>query len=103
MAQKVNLDVKGVIENMSWFTGDDGRRYELFGAGGGDELATRLSVPLLGQVPLVPALREGADTGRPITVTEPDGEAAEVFAHIAATIDVDLAPTRIYHSELRIG
>ena len=39
MAQKVNLEVKGVIENMSWFTGDDGKRYELFGAGGGDDLA----------------------------------------------------------------
>jgi ATP-binding protein involved in chromosome partitioning len=39
MAAKVNLPVKGVIENMSWFTGDDGKRYELFGAGGGQELA----------------------------------------------------------------
>jgi ATP-binding protein involved in chromosome partitioning len=103
MAHKVNLQVRGVIENMAWFTGDDGQRYELFGAGGGDELATRLGVPLLGRVPLVPALREGADAGRPIMVTDPEGEAADVFAHIAATIDVDLAPTRIYHSELRIG
>ena len=42
MAEKVNLEVKGVIENMSWFTGDDGKRYELFGAGGGPELADRL-------------------------------------------------------------
>ncbi len=53
MAEKVHLEVKGVIENMSWFTGDDGTRYELFGAGGGRELAERLEVPLLGQVPLV--------------------------------------------------
>jgi len=103
MAQKVNLEVKGVIENMSWFTADDGKRYFLFGAGGGDELATRLGVPLLGQVPLVQELREGADAGRPIVVTDPEGEAAGVFARIAATIDVDLAPTRIYRSELRIG
>ena len=103
MARKVNLEVKGVIENMSWFTGDDGKRYELFGAGGGADLAKRLGVPLLGQVPLVPALREGADTGAPIVVTEPEGEAAEAFARIAEVIDVELAPTRIYHSELRIG
>jgi len=54
-------------------------------------------------VPLVPLLREGGDTGRPIVVTEPDGEAAEVFARIAERIDVELAPTRRYHSELRIG
>jgi ATP-binding protein involved in chromosome partitioning len=103
MAQKVNLEVKGVIENMSWFTGDDGKRYELFGTGGGGELAARLDVPLLGQVPLVPELRAGGDAGRPIVAVEPDGEAADVFARIAETIDVELAPRRIYHSELRIG
>ncbi len=52
MAEKVHLEVKGVIENMSWFTGDDGTRYELFGRGGGQALADELGVPLLGQVPL---------------------------------------------------
>ena len=103
MAQKVHLEVKGVIENMSWFTGDDGRRYELFGAGGGAELATRLGVPLLGKVPLVPELRAGSDAGTPIVATEPDGEAATVFTQMAETVDVELAPKRIYHTELRIG
>jgi ATP-binding protein involved in chromosome partitioning len=103
MAQKVNLEVKGVIENMSWFTGDDGKRYQLFGEGGGAELSQRLGVPLVGQVPLVPELREGSDMGAPIVATDPDGEAARVFAQMAATIDVELAPTRIYRSELRIG
>jgi ATP-binding protein involved in chromosome partitioning len=103
MAQKVNLEVKGVIENMSWFTGDDGKRYELFGAGGGEELANRLGVPLIGRVPLVPELRAGADAGLPIVASDPDGEAGRVFAGIAETIDVELAPRRIYRSELRIG
>jgi ATP-binding protein involved in chromosome partitioning len=103
MAQKVNLEIKGVIENMSWFTGDDGKRYELFGAGGGEELATRLGVPLIGQVPLVPALRAGADSGSPIVASDPDGEAGRVFARIAETIDVELAPRRVYRSELRIS
>jgi ATP-binding protein involved in chromosome partitioning len=103
MAQKVNLEVKGVVENMSWFTGDDGKRYELFGAGGGADLAARLGVPLLGRVPLVPELRAGSDSGAPIVAAQPDGEAAAVFAEIAETIDVELAPKRIYHSELRIG
>jgi ATP-binding protein involved in chromosome partitioning len=103
MAQKVNLEIKGVIENMSWFTGDDGKRYELFGAGGGAELATRLGVPLIGQVPLVPELRAGADTGSPIVVSDPDGEASRVFARIAEAIDVELAPRRVYRSELRIS
>ena len=102
MAEKVNLDVKGVIENMSWFTGDDGTRYELFGAGGGAELAARLDVPLLGQVPLVPELREGSDAGRPITAVDPDSEAGRAFAAIAERIDDELAPTRRYHPELKL-
>jgi ATP-binding protein involved in chromosome partitioning len=102
MAQKVNLEVKGVIENMSWFTGDDGKRYEIFGAGGGDALAEVLDAPMLGQVPLVALLREGGDAGRPITVVDPDGEAARAFAAIAERIDVELAPTRRYHPELKL-
>jgi ATP-binding protein involved in chromosome partitioning len=102
MAQKVNLTLTGVIENMSWFRGDDGKSYELFGAGGGRELADTLGVPLLGQVPLVPALREGGDVGRPIVVTDPDSEAARAFTEIARRIAVDLAPKKVFRSELRI-
>ena len=101
MAHKVNIAVTGVIENMSWFTGDDGKRYELFGSGGGDELARELDVPLLATVPLVPELREGADTGLPIAV-ETETEAGKVFAELAELLDVTLAPKRRYRSELKI-
>src|SRR3954463_8410132 len=93
MAHKVNIKVRGVIENMSWFTGDDGTRYEIFGNGGGALLAETLSVPLVAQVPLIPALREGGDTGAPIVVSDPDSEAARLFMSMAETIDVELAPT----------
>jgi len=103
MAKKVNLEVKGVIENMSWFTGDDGKRYDIFGSGGGGELADQLGVRLLGQVPLLADLREGSDDGRPIMAYEPDGEAGRAIAAIAETIDVELAPTRRFHPELKIG
>jgi len=103
MAQRVNIEVKGVIENMSWFTGDDGTRYELFGAGGGAALAERLGVPLVGQVPLVPALREGSDEGRPVVAVEPDSEASAAIAAAAAVIDTELAPTRRYNAELRLA
>ena len=102
MAEKVNLPVRGVIENMSWFTGDDGTRYELFGSGGGRELADELDVPLLGQLPLVPALREGGDDGRPITATSPESEAAKAFTAIAQQIAVDLRPKKVFSPELRI-
>jgi len=102
MADKVNLEVKGVIENMSWFTGDDGKQYELFGSGGGQELAAKCDVPLLGRIPLTPELRDGADNGRPLVATDPTSEAGAVFAAIAESIDVDLAPTRRYNPELKI-
>ena len=101
MSQKVNLDVIGVIENMSWFRGDDGKAYELFGARGGQVLADQLGVPLLGQVPLVPELRIGADEGRPIVVTDPDDEASKAFVSIAEQVE-ELAPKKIYRPELKI-
>ena len=102
MAHKVNLKVRGVVENMTWFTGDDGQRYEIFGRGGGSQLAEALEVPLLGQVPLVPAMREGGDDGHPIVVSDPSGEAAQVFASIAERVDTELAPTRRKHRELKL-
>ena len=102
MAQKVNLTVTGVIENMSWFRGDDGKAYEIFGRGGGQELADALGVPLLGQVPLVPDLREGGDVGRPIVVEDPANEASQAFFEIARRLHEDLAPKRVYRKELRI-
>ncbi len=103
MAAKVNLPVKGIIENMSWFTGDDGKRYEIFGSGGGEELAGDLGIPLLGKLPLVPALREGGDEGRPITAVDPESEAAQCFQEIARKIAVDLKPKKIFSPSLRIN
>ena len=102
LAKEVHLTVRGVIENMSWFTGDDGKRYELFGSGGGQLLSDFLRAPLLGQIPLVPALRAGGDVGMPITVSEPDGEAAAAFDSIARSI-VAMGPARVYKRELQIS
>jgi ATP-binding protein involved in chromosome partitioning len=101
MAKKINLPLRGVIENMSWFTGDDGRRYQLFGEGGGQGLATALSVPLLGQIPLVPALREGGDVGRPVTDSDPGGEVSQAFATLAGAI-VAKGAGRVFRPELTI-
>jgi ATP-binding protein involved in chromosome partitioning len=101
MAKKVNLPLRGVIENMSWFTGDDGRRYELFGSGGGELLAAELGVPLLGKIPLVPALREGGDVGRPVTVTDAGGEIAQAFDALAGEV-VTRGPGRVFRPELTI-
>jgi ATP-binding protein involved in chromosome partitioning len=102
MARKVNQDIVGVVENMSWFTGDDGKRYEIFGSGGGAALAEQLDVPLLGRIPLVPAIREGADSGNPIVSVEPDGDAAEAFASLAREL-VARGPRLRSHPELVIS
>ncbi len=102
MARKVNLQVTGVIENMSWFRCAHGDVYRLFGEGGGAELAEQLDVPLIGQVPLVEELRAGSDDGRPIVAAHPEDEAAQVFRSIAERVDVELAPKRIYRTELKI-
>ncbi len=100
-ARKLKLSVRGVIENMSWFTGDDGTRYDLFGRGGGRQLADELGVPLLAQVPLVSALRQGGDDGVPVVIAEPDGETAAVFRALAESI-AELGPARVYRKELTV-
>jgi len=103
MAEKVNLTVRGVIENMSWFTGDDGKKYEIFGSGGGQELADELNVPLLAQIPLLNALREGGDDGHPITAVDPTSETAMIFHQMAERIATELKPKKIFSSALKIS
>ena len=102
MAEKVDIEVRGGRENMSWFTGDDGQRYELFGEGGGGALAEKLGVPLLGQIPLVPALRAGSDNGNPVAV-DTSTEIGSIFAEIARVVEEDLKPTKRRHRELKIN
>ena len=86
MFQKVNVPLLGVAENMSWFTDAAGHKQDLFGSGGGILTAERLGTVLLGQVPLIPAIREGGDAGMPVVVSEPRSPAAEVFHQIAQTL-----------------
>ena len=100
-ARRLKLPVRGVVENLSWFTGDDSRRYELFGSGGGAQLAAELEVPLLAQLPLVPAVREGGDMGIPAAISDPGSEAAAAYADLAGRI-VSLGPARVYRNELKI-
>ena len=86
MASKVDLEVMGVIENMSAFTGPDGERVAIFGEGGGQLLADELDVPLLGKVPLAEELREHADNGSPLVTDEPDHPASQAIRSAARGI-----------------
>jgi ATP-binding protein involved in chromosome partitioning len=83
MAHKVDLEIGGVIENMSGFQTPSGERFQIFGEGGGQELADELEVPLLGKVPLTMPLREHADRGVPLVVEDPDDPAAQAIEHAA--------------------
>jgi ATP-binding protein involved in chromosome partitioning len=83
MADKVSLEIAGVIENMSGFTTPDGQRFALFGEGGGQALADELEVPLLAKVPLTMALREQADAGVPLLEFDADDPAAQAVRQAA--------------------
>jgi ATP-binding protein involved in chromosome partitioning len=86
MAAKVDLEVLGVIENMSGFTTPDGERFTIFGEGGGQLLADELDVPLLGKVPLQQELREHADSGSPLVLADPDAPASQAIRNAARGI-----------------
>jgi ATP-binding protein involved in chromosome partitioning len=85
-AQRFDLDVIGVIENMAGFTTPDGERFTIFGEGGGQLLADELDVPLLGKIPLQETLRVAADEGRPLVLDEPDAAASQAIYHAARGI-----------------
>jgi ATP-binding protein involved in chromosome partitioning len=86
MAGKVDLELLGVIENMSGFTTPDGQRFTIFGEGGGQLLADELDVPLLGKVPLAEDLREHADAGTPLVLSQPDAPASRAIRDAARGI-----------------
>jgi ATP-binding protein involved in chromosome partitioning len=91
MARRSFLRVAGVIENMSVFTCEHGRRYELFGSGGGQALADEVGCELLGQVPIEPSVAAGGDRGEPVSVFG-HGAAAEAFRAIATKIVTETVP-----------
>lgn len=87
MFAKTNVPVLGIVENMSYFLcPGDGKRYDIFGTGGGAREAARLEVPLLGEVPIEPLVREAGDTGRPAVAAHPESAAASVFESIAQKV-----------------
>jgi ATP-binding protein involved in chromosome partitioning len=86
MCKKVNIDILGVVENMSWFIDSAGVKHELFGRGGGQAVADFAEAPLLGQVPLEPAVREWGDKGTPVVQAAPATEASKAFGAIAERI-----------------
>src|SRR4051794_15300942 len=94
MANKVNLEIAGVVENMAGFVTPGGERFPIFGEGGGQVLADELDVPLLGKVPLTMALREHADEGNPLVFDDPDDPASQATRQAARGL-IALTPVEL--------
>jgi ATP-binding protein involved in chromosome partitioning len=90
MFREVRVPVLGIIENMSYFIGDDGKRYEIFRHGGGKKLATEAGVHFLGEVPIDPRVAECGDMGEPIVQKHPDSPIAQSYIALAKTVVEEL-------------
>jgi len=83
MFEKVNVPILGILENMSYYMTPTGDRVEIFGHGGGKQEAARQKVPFLGEIPIFVEIREGGDSGIPVSVGAPKGSAANSFMQVA--------------------
>ena len=90
MFGELRVPVLGTIENMSYFVGDDGKRYEIFGHGGGRKLAADCGVPFLGELPIDPRVAECGDAGVPIVQRFPDSPISKAYLVLASTVTQQL-------------
>jgi ATP-binding protein involved in chromosome partitioning len=90
MFRQVRVPVLGIVENMSYFTGEDGKRYDIFRHGGGRKLAADARVPFLGEIPIDPRVAECGDTGDPIVHKYPDSVVAKAYRTLAETVKREL-------------
>jgi ATP-binding protein involved in chromosome partitioning len=86
MFREVRVPVLGIVENMSYFVGEDGKRYEIFRHGGGRKLAEAAGVPFLGEIPIDPRVAECGDQGDPIVHKYPDSSVAEAYRALSQTV-----------------
>ena len=90
MFDKTKIKILGLVDNMSFFKGDDGKKYNIFGEGGVEKTAKQFDKKFLGQIPISTQLRESADLGLPLTYKEPDHEISKIFLDIAKKIMKDI-------------
>ena len=90
MFDKTKIKILGLVDNMSFFKGDDEKKYNIFGEGGVEKTAKRFDKKFLGQIPISTQLRESADLGLPLTYKEPDNEISKIFLEIAKKIMQDV-------------
>lgn len=108
MFQRVNVPILGIVENMSYFIAPDtGKKYDIFGSGGGEKLATELSIPLLGAIPINPNIRVGGDNGKPIVFDSPETDESkkiiEISKNLAAQISINNLSAKTPKIEISLG
>jgi len=92
MFERVNVTILGLVENMSYFIAPDtGKRYDIFGNGGGRKAAEEMGIPFLGEIPINPLIREGGDTGKPIVIADPDCEETKKIMEIARNMAAQIS------------
>jgi ATP-binding protein involved in chromosome partitioning len=108
MFQRVNVPILGIVENMSYFIAPDtGKKYDIFGSGGGEKLANELSIPLLGAIPINPNIRVGGDNGKPIVFDSPDSEESKkiigISKNLAAQVSINNLAAKTPKIEISLG
>jgi ATP-binding protein involved in chromosome partitioning len=92
MFERVNVTILGLVENMSYFIAPDtGKRYDIFGNGGGKKAAEEMGIPFLGEIPINPLIREGGDNGKPIVIADPDCEETKKIMEIARNMAAQIS------------
>ena len=90
MFRQVRVPVLGIVENMSYFLGEDGKRYDIFRHGGGQKLAAEAQVPYLGDLPIDPKVSECGDAGEPVVKKYPKSPVAQAYINLARAVDDSL-------------
>jgi ATP-binding protein involved in chromosome partitioning len=104
MFEQLNVPILGVVENMSYFIAPDtGHRYDIFGHGGGAEMAHKVGVKFLGEIPLEPEIRIGGDEGDPIVIRDPDSAAAQAIREIARKVAASVSVQNLATTQPQTG
>ncbi|HEX2979917.1 MAG TPA: P-loop NTPase, partial [Anaerolineaceae bacterium] len=99
MFKQLNVPILGVVENMSFLQLPDGTRMNIFGEGGGEQLAQMADAPLLGSIPMESGVREGGDTGKPIVIAQPDSPAGQALSALAEQVAARISVTALQNGD----
>lgn len=98
MFRQLDVNIFGVVENMSYLELPDGSRMDVFGTGGGERLAAAAGVPYLGAIPMDPAVRTGGDSGMPVTVSAPESPVAQALSLVAMDLAAKVSVAAVQQS-----